>query len=344
MNCDGVSILLSAYLDGELTPGELLRVEEHLRRCHACADEVDSLRQTVALVASLEEVEVPVSFQAQLHQRLVALGPPVAVGPRTRAVPAWQRGVRRWAAPAAAAAAALAIGVSTYGQWGQLSGGLNGGVGNFTHQPPPKLAVTDQQPAVDPVDPDKGVQITDVRQPDVTTLPPPENNISEPPAPVVAPGPTDVIDGPRVVTATPDPGTSVAAEPKMVYHYNIVVKETLHEETLALIRSENILATLGENGTLTAKVPVANREAALERYSTVYFPGATIDDDSQDIALDIAGAERRLKQAEQRLEQNTKLAGAVQDSDQKAVAELKDELAELVRQTTYVTFVVTFTP
>ncbi|HWH72220.1 MAG TPA: zf-HC2 domain-containing protein, partial [Candidatus Sulfotelmatobacter sp.] len=141
MNCDGVSILLSAYLDGELTPGELLRVEEHLRRCHACADEVDSLRQTMALVSSLEEVEVPATFQVQLHQRLVALGPPVAAGHRRPAVPAWQRNARRWAIPAAAAAAALAIGVSTYNvNLPQLASGLNGGQGTFTLQPKQQVA------------------------------------------------------------------------------------------------------------------------------------------------------------------------------------------------------------
>lgn len=80
MNCDGVRDLLSPYVDGELSPGELLWVEQHLRRCHTCADEVDALRQTIALVASLDEVEVPAGFHAALHERLVALGPPLPQG------------------------------------------------------------------------------------------------------------------------------------------------------------------------------------------------------------------------------------------------------------------------
>lgn len=110
MNCDGVRGLLSAYLDGELSAGELLRVEQHLRRCHWCADEVDALRQTIAHVASLDEVEVPPAFHAQLHQRLVALGPPAQTG---RYVPMRSKrpDFRRWAVPAAAAAA-LVIGVT----------------------------------------------------------------------------------------------------------------------------------------------------------------------------------------------------------------------------------------
>ncbi len=115
MNCDGVRGLLSAYVDGELSAGELLRVEQHLRRCHWCADEVDALRQTIALVASLEEVEVPAVFHAQLHDRLVALGPPMSAGRTAVALKRNSRpNYRRWAVPAAAAAA-LVIGLSSYG-------------------------------------------------------------------------------------------------------------------------------------------------------------------------------------------------------------------------------------
>ena len=111
MNCDGVRGLLSAYVDGELSAGELLRVEQHLRRCHWCADEVDALRQTIALVASLEEVEVPSAFHVQLHNRLVALGPPVKAGRTAVAHRAKRQDFRRWAVPAAAAAA-LVIGAA----------------------------------------------------------------------------------------------------------------------------------------------------------------------------------------------------------------------------------------
>lgn len=111
MNCDGVRGLLSAYVDGELSAGELLRVEQHLRRCHWCADEVDALRQTIALVATLEEVEVPAAFHAQLHSRLVALGPPVQAARTATAHRARRQDFRRWAVPAAAAAA-LVIGMA----------------------------------------------------------------------------------------------------------------------------------------------------------------------------------------------------------------------------------------
>ena len=111
MNCDGVRPLLSAYIDQELSGGELLRVEQHLRRCHWCAAEVDALRQTVALVASLDEVEVPATFRAQLHERLVAQDPPIARARRAAQGRSRVPSFRRWAIPAAAAAA-FVIGVA----------------------------------------------------------------------------------------------------------------------------------------------------------------------------------------------------------------------------------------
>lgn len=111
MNCDGVRALLSAYIDGELSGGELLRVEQHLRRCHWCAGEVDALRQTIALVASLDEVEVPATFHPRLHERLVAMDPPVPVTLRTAQRRARRPAFGRWATTAAAAAA-LVIGAA----------------------------------------------------------------------------------------------------------------------------------------------------------------------------------------------------------------------------------------
>jgi len=111
MNCDGVRPLLSAYIDGELSGGELLRVQQHLRRCHWCAAEVDALRQTIALVTSLDEVEPPDTFHAELHQRLLAADPPLVAARKANRRLTRRAALGRWAIPAAAAAA-LVIGVS----------------------------------------------------------------------------------------------------------------------------------------------------------------------------------------------------------------------------------------
>ena len=58
----GIKILLSAYIDGEVTPSEAVRVEGHLAGCQDCASEIGSLRATSSLLRSLPDLEVPRSF------------------------------------------------------------------------------------------------------------------------------------------------------------------------------------------------------------------------------------------------------------------------------------------
>ena len=57
-----VEEMLSAYLDRELSPKEQARVEKHLVQCAACAQNLHTLRQTVALLGELPAVAVPRAF------------------------------------------------------------------------------------------------------------------------------------------------------------------------------------------------------------------------------------------------------------------------------------------
>ena len=57
-----VEEMLSAYLDAELSPKEQARVEKHLARCADCAHNLQTMRQTVALLGQLPPVAVPRSF------------------------------------------------------------------------------------------------------------------------------------------------------------------------------------------------------------------------------------------------------------------------------------------
>lgn len=57
-----VEEMLSAYLDGELSPKEQARVEKHLTRCADCAQNLHTLQQTVVLLEQLPPVAVPRSF------------------------------------------------------------------------------------------------------------------------------------------------------------------------------------------------------------------------------------------------------------------------------------------
>jgi len=71
-----VEDLLSAYLDGELSRRDKARVEKHLARCAACAQNLHTLRQTVALLKELPPVAVPRSLAirpAQVAQRVSVL-------------------------------------------------------------------------------------------------------------------------------------------------------------------------------------------------------------------------------------------------------------------------------
>ncbi|MCH7551028.1 MAG: zf-HC2 domain-containing protein, partial [Proteobacteria bacterium] len=48
-----MQILLSSYIDGEVTPSEAVRVEEHLAGCEDCVSELASLRATSSLLRGL---------------------------------------------------------------------------------------------------------------------------------------------------------------------------------------------------------------------------------------------------------------------------------------------------
>lgn len=54
--------MLSAYLDGALTPRDKARVERHLKECAACAEDLRTLRWTVGLMKEMPSVAVPRPF------------------------------------------------------------------------------------------------------------------------------------------------------------------------------------------------------------------------------------------------------------------------------------------
>jgi outer membrane biosynthesis protein TonB len=57
-----LSVLLSSYIDGQVSASEAARVEGHLAQCEGCRMELESLRATVALLSGLPELAVPRSF------------------------------------------------------------------------------------------------------------------------------------------------------------------------------------------------------------------------------------------------------------------------------------------
>lgn len=92
---------LSAYLDARLHEPARARLERHLARCVACRRELETLRQTVALVRRLPSAEPPRSFVL----RAVPVGARV---PRQRPV---------WTALAAGLAAMLVLAAASGLLW-----------------------------------------------------------------------------------------------------------------------------------------------------------------------------------------------------------------------------------
>ncbi len=57
--CRNIEEMMSAYLDGEVSPDEERLVREHLASCPGCRATLEDLRRTATLVKGLEEVEPP---------------------------------------------------------------------------------------------------------------------------------------------------------------------------------------------------------------------------------------------------------------------------------------------
>lgn len=92
---------LSAYMDGELCLADRARVEEHLRRCETCTQNLRELQHTVRLVRELPTMVAPRSFAVR----------PAATRVRTvKAAPSWGYGVLKGATAMAALLLMLLIG------------------------------------------------------------------------------------------------------------------------------------------------------------------------------------------------------------------------------------------
>lgn len=72
---------LSAFLDKQLSTQEQAIVAVHLRDCQPCQQSLAGLRQTVALLHALPQVEVPRSFTLPARIAAVQEQPPVPVNP-----------------------------------------------------------------------------------------------------------------------------------------------------------------------------------------------------------------------------------------------------------------------
>jgi len=101
MSCHEIEKELSAYLDGELSPKEAVRVRGHVAQCPACARELERLRRVITAVRELPEVPAPEGLKQKILDELAA-------GERVRRKPAGVSRLRMlWPTAAAVAIAAL---------------------------------------------------------------------------------------------------------------------------------------------------------------------------------------------------------------------------------------------
>lgn len=71
--CPDVALLLSRYLEGELSPSVCAEMERHLDACGRCRDTCASLKQVLALCRSSPEPEVPAELQETIRRRIAEL-------------------------------------------------------------------------------------------------------------------------------------------------------------------------------------------------------------------------------------------------------------------------------
>jgi anti-sigma factor RsiW len=70
LNCKGVILEVSNYLDGELELSVRQELERHLEHCGECKMVVDQTRMTVNVFCDSKPIELPADVKSRLHDAL----------------------------------------------------------------------------------------------------------------------------------------------------------------------------------------------------------------------------------------------------------------------------------
>ena len=70
MNCETVKEMLWAYLEKETTAEEAVKIEEHLKNCAACREEMELQKEIMDSLQNIPNEELPDGFHASLMQKL----------------------------------------------------------------------------------------------------------------------------------------------------------------------------------------------------------------------------------------------------------------------------------
>ena len=105
MNCEQMTLLISAWLDGETAPQEEKQLMEHLDRCAPCRELLEQLQTLRASFSELEEIPAPEDFADRVMERVRAESKP-----QPKVVPLFRRPHVR-ALTGLAACAVLCVGL-----------------------------------------------------------------------------------------------------------------------------------------------------------------------------------------------------------------------------------------
>jgi anti-sigma factor RsiW len=71
VNCQGLIIELTEYLDGALEGSLRIELEQHLMKCQKCRVVVNTTRKTIEIFCNAEPAPLPEDVRERLHDALV---------------------------------------------------------------------------------------------------------------------------------------------------------------------------------------------------------------------------------------------------------------------------------
>jgi hypothetical protein len=73
MKCEKAKILMNASIDNEISNQDMIALEQHMDSCDSCTVEFEELKYIVQATGELELKELPIGFETELHNRLLAV-------------------------------------------------------------------------------------------------------------------------------------------------------------------------------------------------------------------------------------------------------------------------------
>jgi anti-sigma factor RsiW len=70
LNCKGVILEISNYIDGELDPAVMQELERHLGHCEDCTMILDQTRKSIEILCDSQPISLPAEIQDRLHEAL----------------------------------------------------------------------------------------------------------------------------------------------------------------------------------------------------------------------------------------------------------------------------------